>query len=90
MSPVIQMVGWAMIHFVWQASAVAVATAAAMRLCRRPNSRYLVACLGLAGMLAAPIATLALLTSSSQRAPTLFIAAWPDGDQRDWSTAASA
>ena len=73
MSPVIHIVGWALIHFVWQAGALGVAAAAAMRLCRRPNSRYVVACLGLAGMLAAPIATLAFLTSSFPRNPTASV-----------------
>ena len=94
MSPVIHMVGWALIHFVWQASALGVAAAAAMRLCRRPNSRYVVACLGLAGMLAAPIATLAFLTSSFPRNPTASVTVSPTsvaaGGQRDPGTAGPA
>ena len=40
MSPVIEVVGWALIHFVWQASLLGLATAIAMRIGQRPSTRY--------------------------------------------------
>jgi beta-lactamase regulating signal transducer with metallopeptidase domain len=63
MNPWIQVTGWTLIHFVWQGGLLAVATAMALWLCRRrsPNVRYAIACLGLAAMLAAPVATAAFL-----------------------------
>jgi beta-lactamase regulating signal transducer with metallopeptidase domain len=59
MNPWIQVTGWTLIHFVWQAALLAIATALSLWLCRRrsPNVRYAVACVGLAAMLAAPAVT---------------------------------
>ena len=56
--------GWALVHFVWQGAALALAVRAAMAvLARRPaNVRYVVACAGLAAMAIAPAAT-ALMVS---------------------------
>jgi TonB family protein len=55
----IQVTGWTLIHFVWQGSALALATAAGLRLCRRRSSeaRYAIACAGLTAMLASPVLT---------------------------------
>ena len=61
----IDVVGWALIHFVWQGTVLAVATATMLRVCqsRSANSRYLVACVGLALMVSAPIMTAVILWS---------------------------
>src|SRR6266850_3770984 len=63
MNTSMQVVGWTLIHFVWQGTAIALVIAAALRLTERrsPNVRYLIACAGLAAMLAAPAATARLL-----------------------------
>jgi beta-lactamase regulating signal transducer with metallopeptidase domain len=59
MNPWIETTGWTLIHFVWQGTLLALATAAALGLCRRASAevRYVVACLGLAAMLVTAAAT---------------------------------
>jgi beta-lactamase regulating signal transducer with metallopeptidase domain len=52
-----QSAGWALLHFLWQGTALAALAAAAMALCRRADSRYVVAVTALALMLVAPVAT---------------------------------
>jgi beta-lactamase regulating signal transducer with metallopeptidase domain len=49
--------GWALLHFLWQGTALAALAAAAMALCRRTSSRYLVGVATLTLMLLAPLAT---------------------------------
>src|SRR5271166_6275750 len=48
---------WALLHFLWQGSALAALAAAAMALVRRASLRYLLGVATLVFMLAAPIAT---------------------------------
>jgi beta-lactamase regulating signal transducer with metallopeptidase domain len=55
--------GWALLHFLWQGTALAALSAATMALCRRASIRYAIGVITLALMLAAPAATLFLLTS---------------------------
>jgi hypothetical protein len=64
MTSVMTLVGWTLIHFVWQGSVLALATAAALRLVTRANLRYLVACAGLTAMILTPLATFAWLRST--------------------------
>src|SRR5450631_826722 len=52
-----QSLGWALLHFLWQGTAVAALAAAAMALCRRASSRYLLGVSALVLMLLAPLAT---------------------------------
>src|SRR3974390_2174547 len=54
---VMQSLGWALLHFLWQGTALAAMAAAAMALCRRSSSRYLIGVGALLLMLAAPLAT---------------------------------
>src|SRR4029079_8039675 len=63
MTPLLQIAGWTLIHFVWQGAAIAAATATALRLLRdrSANARYIVACAGLTLMLAAPTTTARLM-----------------------------
>jgi beta-lactamase regulating signal transducer with metallopeptidase domain len=61
--------GWALLHFLWQGTAVAALAAVLMTLCRRASACYAIAVGSLVLMLAAPIATFfSLLTSSSSSA----------------------
>jgi beta-lactamase regulating signal transducer with metallopeptidase domain len=52
-----QSLGWALLHFLWQGTALAALAAAAMALCRRASTRYLLGVGALALMLLAPTAT---------------------------------
>jgi beta-lactamase regulating signal transducer with metallopeptidase domain len=58
---VMQALGWALIHSLWQCAGVAALAASLMALSRRASVRYLVGVGALALMLAAPIATFFLL-----------------------------
>jgi beta-lactamase regulating signal transducer with metallopeptidase domain len=53
-----QSLGWALLHFLWQGTALAALAAAAMALCRRASARYLLGVGALVLMLLAPLATL--------------------------------
>jgi beta-lactamase regulating signal transducer with metallopeptidase domain len=71
MTAVIPVAGWTLIHFLWQGAAIALVMAIALRAVRyrSANLRYLVACAGLGAMLAAPIATAALLRAGDDGGP---------------------
>src|ERR1022692_4400124 len=56
--------GWALLHFLWQGTAVAALAAVLMTLCRRASARYVVAVGALVLMLAAPVATFFFLARS--------------------------
>jgi beta-lactamase regulating signal transducer with metallopeptidase domain len=75
-----QATGWTLVHFVWQGTLVALMVAATLRLGRRwrSNARYLVACIGLAAMLAVPVATAVVLSST------------PVTDRPTWAVSISA
>ena len=63
MTPFLQNAGWALIHFVWQGAAIALVAALALRLTERrsANVRYVIGCVALAAMLAAPAVTVRLI-----------------------------
>ena len=52
-----QSLGWTLLHFLWQGTALAAMAAAAMALCRRASTRYLLGVGALALMLLAPLVT---------------------------------
>ena len=64
--PLTHALGYALLHFVWQGVVIGLSTAALLRLMhRRPaNARYVVACLGLAAMAAAPVLTMIGVSAS--------------------------
>ena len=64
MTPFLEIAGWTLIHFLWQGTAIGLATALALKATARrsANVRYIVACAGLALMLAAPVATARLFS----------------------------
>ena len=73
MTPMLETAGWALIHFVWQGCAIAAVVAAALRVAERrsANVRYVIACVGLAAMLAAPAVTARLLRAGDEaKAPS--------------------
>jgi beta-lactamase regulating signal transducer with metallopeptidase domain len=55
--------GWTLLHFLWQGTAVAALAAVLMTLCRRASARYVLTVGALVVMLAAPAATFFVLTS---------------------------
>ncbi len=63
--------GWVLVHFVWQGAVLAFVAALALHFCRRRSAsvRYAIACATLATMLAAVLATAALVdVSGGQKA----------------------
>ena len=56
-APLVQSIGWALIHFVWQGTTIGIATALALHVLAgaRPTVRYAVACFSLALMLIVPV-----------------------------------
>lgn len=78
--PSAQILGWALLHFVWQGAVVALLLAVALFLLRTAssNARYVTACAGLGLMFLMPVATIYLLsrttvsdaTSGAMRAAT--------------------
>lgn len=56
-------VAWALLHFLWQGTALAALAGVAMALCRRAQIRYLLGVATLVLMLVAPLATLLLVNS---------------------------
>ncbi len=66
-----QSLGWALLHFLWQGVALAALAAVLMAACRGASSRYAVAVGALALMLAAPAATFFFLIPSRTAPPNL-------------------
>lgn len=63
--PLVQSIGWALVHFIWQGTVIGAVTALTLRAIAeaRPTVRYFVACAGLAIMLLVPL--WAVVTSHS-------------------------
>jgi beta-lactamase regulating signal transducer with metallopeptidase domain len=61
--------GWTLLHFLWQGTALAALAAVLMSLCHRASARYVLAVATLALMLAAPVATFFFLLPSGVPAP---------------------
>jgi beta-lactamase regulating signal transducer with metallopeptidase domain len=61
---VLHSLGWTLLHFLWQGTAIAALAAVLMTMCRTASARYASAVAALGLMLAAPMATFLFLTSS--------------------------
>src|SRR5262245_61802124 len=63
---ILQTVGWTVIHFLWQGSAIALVAAMLLRLAERRSAkaRYVIACAALGVMVAAPVATATIAWSA--------------------------
>src|ERR1700730_14328619 len=83
-----QSLGWALLHFLWQGTALAALAAAAMALCRRASARYLLGVGALVLMLLAPVATFLFYSQQHAsaaeivRSSPLAAAAWPAARSR--------
>ncbi|HKQ73274.1 MAG TPA: M56 family metallopeptidase [Blastocatellia bacterium] len=64
--PLVTALGWALIHFIWQGTFVAILLAGVLRMIRgmSTNARYATACAALMLMLLAPLATMAIIMSN--------------------------
>src|SRR5215472_17071121 len=62
--------GWALLHFVWQGTALAALAAAAMALLRRLSARYAIGLTVLALMLLSPVATYIFYAQQQMNAVT--------------------
>jgi len=64
--PIIQALGWTLLHFLWQGALLAAAVGLLLSVMRRrsANARYVICCAGMALMIAAPLATLSIILSS--------------------------
>ena len=75
--------GWALVHFLWQGTALAALATAAMAGFRRPATRYVIGMGALGLMLAAPVATFCFYWQQSAnsaefvKSSPLAAAAWP-------------
>jgi HEAT repeat protein/beta-lactamase regulating signal transducer with metallopeptidase domain len=69
--PVIEALGWALLHFIWQGMLVAILLSAVISLLdrRRAEMRYLAACAAMLLMLVLPVATTAIITASDSGEP---------------------
>jgi len=78
-----QSLGWALVHFLWQGTALGALAAVSMAVFRRPAVRYLIGIGGLVFMLVAPVATIFFYSqqhsSSTEvvKSSPLAAAAWP-------------
>src|SRR5215813_3526691 len=73
MSSMNHIVGWTLIHFVWQGTVLAVVAAGALWCCRNQsaNARYTIACGFLAAMLVSPAISLRVLIASDVSLPSV-------------------
>jgi beta-lactamase regulating signal transducer with metallopeptidase domain/uncharacterized protein YnzC (UPF0291/DUF896 family) len=74
--------GWSLLHFLWQGTALAALAAVLMALCRRSSARYVVGLSVLVLMSIAPLVTFSYLQqtdvpSSVRNSSPLVSAAWP-------------
>jgi beta-lactamase regulating signal transducer with metallopeptidase domain len=67
----LQALGWALLHFVWQGAALAALFALANALCRRATARYALAVMTLILMMAAPVITFTAMLRQTSPAVTL-------------------
>ncbi len=81
--------GWALLHFLWQGTALAAVAAATMALCRRPSARYAIGVGALVLMLLAPLVTYFVIpqghsgAADTAKSSPLAAAAWPTARGRD-------
>lgn len=65
---VIERLGWTLVHFAWQGALIGLGTLAVLRVVRgaRPHVRYVITCVSLALMAAAPLTTFVTLSGNGQ------------------------
>ena len=68
---IIQKIGWTLIHFLWQAAAIAILLAILLKLLRKSSAgaRYIIACLALALIVVSAVITLQLIPTAVPDTP---------------------
>jgi len=79
--------GWTLIHFLWQGSAIAAVYSIARIFSKNPEARYFVACAALSLMVAAPVATFLRMAPST---PTTAVRYTAPAVHSEWSTTPAA
>jgi len=85
---VMHSLGWALLHFLWQGTALAALAAAAMALCRRTSARYVVGVGALVLMLLVPLVTFLFYAqqrsgvADTAKSSPLAAVAWPTARDR--------
>ena len=66
MNPWIDVAGWTLVHFLWQGAVIAAIAGILLSMLRdrSPQTRYMLACISLVAMIAAPLVTVAALSRS--------------------------
>ncbi|HEY3974355.1 MAG TPA: M56 family metallopeptidase [Candidatus Sulfotelmatobacter sp.] len=72
-----QALGWALLHFLWQGTALAALAAVLMASCQRASARYVAGVSALALMLLAPVATFFFYAQHSAVAERRLRPTWP-------------
>lgn len=74
--PIVTCLGWALAHFIWQATAVALVVACLLGLAKRcaPQTRYVIASVGMLCLVIAPIVTFSMSYGSVRTAPGASLA----------------
>ena len=80
--------GWALLHFLWQGTALAALAAVVMALFRRASARYIVAVSILVVMLAAPVATFVYYRDAASNTTWSEITAPSNIQSRVWKASA--
>jgi len=84
--------GWALLHFLWQGTALAALAAAAMALCQRASARYVIGVGALVLMLLAPLVTFTFYSqghsavADTAKSSPLAAVAWPTARGRAAAT----
>ena len=80
--PVVQQIGWVLVHFLWQGVAIALLLACGLYVMRRsgPQARWLASSVALVAMLAAPLATMGVLATVGQSVQPAAVTGGDGGD----------
>jgi beta-lactamase regulating signal transducer with metallopeptidase domain/peroxiredoxin/protocatechuate 3,4-dioxygenase beta subunit len=75
-SPAVERLGWTLLHFVWEALAVALLLAVVLRVLRRRDARvrYWAACAAMAVMAGLPVVTYRMTTASARKVSPVAVA----------------
>ncbi|HEY4084777.1 MAG TPA: M56 family metallopeptidase [Bryobacteraceae bacterium] len=75
--PWVERLGWTLVHFLWQGILIALVYAAARKVVRQSQPRYVLACAALAFLIAAPIVTFRVLTPATSVAANPYVGKVP-------------
>jgi uncharacterized protein (TIGR03435 family) len=88
--PWVERLGWTLVHFLWQGILIAIVYAAARKALRQSQPRYGLACVALALLIAAPVATFRVLTPAKSVAANPYLGKVPASSAAAAATANAA